>query len=100
MTKLALSAALAASLSLFATAPAAAEDFQVVDPYGDLNLSSANGATTLAHRVFDAACERPDIRDVHAVADWHECKENARNAAMDQLNSKNVPFDTQAFIGA
>jgi len=100
MTKLALSSALAASLAIFAVAPASADDFQVRVPYGDLNLSTAHGARTLAHRVFDAACPRPDARDLHSFSKWQACKENARNDAMEQLNSSNVPFNSEAFIAA
>jgi UrcA family protein len=99
MTKLALSAAVAASLSLLAAVPAAAEDFQVQVSYGDLDLSSAAGAKTLAQRV-QSACARPDIRDLQAVSSWLECKDNARNSTMEQLNSKNVAFDSAAFLGA
>lgn len=100
MTKIALSAALAASLAVFAVSPASAKEFQVRVPYGDLDLSTAHGARTLAHRVFDAACPRPDTRDIHSFGEWQECKENARNDAMEQLNSNNVPFNSEAFIGA
>ena len=97
MTKLAIHAALAASLSLLAVAPAAAEEFPVQVTYGDLDLASAPGAKALAQRV-DAACERPDIRDLTAVATWNQCKDTARTSAMEQLNSKGVTFDTSAFI--
>lgn len=100
MTKLAFTAALAASLATLAVAPASANTFQVRVPYGDLNLSTAHGARTLAHRVFDAACPRPDTRDLRSFAEWKACKENARNDAMEQLNSDNVPFNSQAFIAA
>jgi UrcA family protein len=97
MTKLAIHAALAASLSLFAVAPAAAEEFSVQVPYSDLDLASPTGAKVLAQRV-DAACERPDIRDLTAVAAWNQCKDTARTSAMEQLNSKGVTFDSSAFI--
>ena len=99
MTKFALSAFAAASVSLLAVAPAAAEDFTVQVPYSDLDLASASGAKVLAQRV-DAACQRPDIRDLKAVSVWQACKDAARNSAMEQLNSKGVTFDSSAFIGA
>ena len=97
MTKFAINAALAASLSLLAVAPAAAEEFSVQVPYSDLDLVSPTGAKVLAQRV-DAACERPDIRDLKAVAAWDQCKDAARTTAMEQLNSKGVAFDSGAFI--
>lgn len=99
MTKLALSALAAASVSLLAVAPAAAEEFTVEVPYSDLDLSSPTGARTLAQRV-DAACERPDIRDLKAVSAWQACKDSARNSAMEQLNSRGVTFDSSAFIAS
>ena len=97
MTKFAISAILAASLSLVATAPAAAEDFSTQVSYSDLDLASPAGAKVLAQRV-EAACVRPDIRDLGAVSSWQQCKDSARNGAMEQLNSKGVTFDSSAFI--
>jgi UrcA family protein len=97
MTKLALNAALAASLSLLAVAPAAAESVPVQVAYSDLDLASPAGARVLAQRV-DAACERPDIRDINAVSAWQQCKDAARTSAMEQLNGKGVAFDSAAFI--
>lgn len=95
MTKFALNAALAASLSLIAAVPAAAQEVTVA--YGDLDLASPTGAKVLAQRV-EAACERPDIRELKAVAAWEQCKDAARNSAMEQLNSRGVAFDSTAFI--
>lgn len=95
MTKIALNAALAASLSLIAAVPAAAQEVTVA--YGDLDLASPTGAKVLAQRV-EAACERPDIRELKAVAAWEQCKDAARNSAMEQLNSRGVAFDSTAFI--
>ena len=97
MTKFAINAALAASLSLLVVALAAAEEFTVQVPYSDLDLASPTGAKVLAQRV-EAACERPDIRDLGAVSSWQQCKDSARNGAMEQLNSKGVTFDSSAFI--
>ena len=99
MNKFALGAIVAASVSLLAVAPAAAEEFTVQVPYSDLNLASPSGAKVLAQRV-DSACERPDIRDLKAVSAWQACKDTARNSAMEQLNSKGVAFDSSAFIAA
>lgn len=99
MTKFAINAALAASLSLLAVAPAAAEEFTAQVTYGDIDLASPSGAKTLAQRV-DAVCTRPDIRNLQAVSSWQQCKDAARNSAMEQLNSKGVAFDSAAFIGA
>ena len=99
MTKLAINAALAASLSLLAVAPAAAQEIAVQVPYSDLELASPAGAKVLAQRV-DSACERPDIRDLKAVSAWQQCKDSVRTSAMEQLNSKGVAFDSTAFTGA
>jgi len=97
MTKFAINAALAASLSLLAVAPAAAEEFTAQVAYGDLDLASPAGAKVLAQRV-EAACARPDIRDLSAVSAWQQCKDSARNSAMEQLNNKGVAFNSAAFI--
>jgi UrcA family protein len=97
MTKFALGAILAASASFLAVAPAAAEEFTAQVTYGDLDLASPAGAKTLAQRV-DAACARPDIRDLTAVSAWQACKASARDSAMEQLNSKGVAFDSAAFL--
>jgi len=97
MTKFAIHAVLGASLSLLAVAPAAAEEFTTQVTYGDLDLASSAGAKVLAQRV-DAACDRPDIRDLSDVSAWQQCKDAARNSAMEQLNSKGVAFDSAAFI--
>ena len=97
MTKFAIHAVLGASLSLLAVAPASAEEFTTQVTYGDLDLASSAGAKVLAQRV-DAACDRPDIRDLSAVSAWQQCKDAARNSAMEQLNSKGVAFDSAAFI--
>lgn len=97
MTKFALGALAAVSASLLAVAPAAAEDFPVQISYAHLDLASQAGAKILAQRV-DAACERPDIRDLQAVSSWQACKDAARTSAMEQLNSKGVAFDSTAFI--
>jgi UrcA family protein len=99
MTKFAINAALAASLSMLAVAPAAAEDFTAQVAYGDLDLATPAGAKTLAQRV-DAACARPDIRDLKSVSAWQQCKDTARYSAMEQLNTKGIAFDSSAFIGA
>jgi UrcA family protein len=97
MNKFAINAALAASLAFVAVAPAAAESVAVQVPYADLDLSSPAGAKVLAQRV-EAACERPDIRDLKSVSAWEQCKDSARTSAMEQLNSKGVAFDSAVFI--
>jgi UrcA family protein len=99
MTKFALGAFAAAAASLLAVAPAAAEEFTVQVPYSDLDLASPTGAKALAQRV-SSICQRPDIRDLRAVAAWQQCKDIALNSAMEQLNSKGVTFDSSAFLGA
>ena len=87
MTKLQISAIVAVALSTFAAAPAAAE--QVTIGYGDLNVSTEAGAQVLAQRFdagVDAACDRPDIRDVKGNAEFAACREAAANAVAQQLN--------------
>ena len=87
MTKLAIIAA--ASLSLFAAAPAAAHDVTVF--YGDLDLATAAGAQTLANRVeagAETACARPDNRDLKSMAEFTACKDAAIAAALQQLAEK------------
>jgi UrcA family protein len=100
MTKFAINAAIAASLTFAAVAPAApaaAATAAVQVRYADLDLASAAGTRTLAQRV-DATCERPDIRELKSVSTWEQCKDTARNSAMEQLNSKGVAFDSAVFI--
>ncbi len=90
----ALSAALCASVAFFAAAPAAAET--TVVPFSDLDVASPAGAEILAQRI-KSTCEKPDIRDLQAYSAWQQCKDAALTSAMDQLNSKGVPFDSSAF---
>lgn len=100
MNKFAINAAIAASLIFAAVAPAApaaAESVAVQVSYGDLDLASPAGSKVLAQRV-DATCERPDIRDLKSVSTWEQCKDSARNSAMEQLNAKGVAFDSAVFI--
>jgi UrcA family protein len=54
MTKLPITAALAASLSLLAVAPAAAESVPVLVTWGELVLATPAGAKMLAQRVVAA----------------------------------------------
>ena len=91
MTKLAIKALAAASLSLLAVAPAAAQDVQATVHYGDLDLSSPAGAEVLNARLLGtvrSVCERPDIRDLKAVAAWEACKDAAMSSALEQLAGK------------
>jgi UrcA family protein len=99
MTKTIFGALVAASVSVLAVAPAAAEEFTVEVPYSDLKVDTAAGAQALAQRV-SSICQRPDIRDLRAMAAWQQCKDAALNSAMEQLNSKGVTFDSSAFLGA
>lgn len=97
MTKFAINAAIAASLTFATVAPAAAESVVVQVPYADLDLASPAGTKVLAQRV-EAICERPDIRDLKSVSTWEQCKESARTSAMEQLNSKGVAFNSAVFV--
>ena len=91
MTKLAIKALVAASLSLLAVAPAAAQGVQATVYYGDLDISSAAGAEVLNARLLGtvrSVCERPDIRDLKAVVAWEACKDAAMSSALEQLAGK------------
>jgi UrcA family protein len=93
MKTLALALA-AASLSLLAAAPAAAQESRVIVTYADLDLASPAGSEALFSRLVGgvrAVCERPDsIRDLKAVAAWEDCKDRAMSSALDQLAVKGV----------
>ena len=81
----------AASLSLLAVAPAAAQDIQATVRYADLDVSSPAGAEALNTRLLGAAksvCERPSIRDLKAVAEWEACRDAVVSSALEQLSAK------------
>jgi len=78
----------AASLSLIAVAPAAAQQTQASVRYSDLDLSSAAGAKALNARLLetiDTVCERPDMRSLWAIPAWQACKDRAMSSALEQL---------------
>ena len=84
MTKLALAAALAASL---VTVPAAAQSVTVA--YADLNMANPVGAEILAKRIdngAETACQRPDMRDLRATVEFQSCKQDALASATEQLS--------------
>lgn len=89
------SAFAAASLSLLAVAPAAAEEVQATVFFGDLDLTTAAGAETLNARLLgtiDALCERPRAIDIKANVAWNECKDTAMSSALEQLAIKGISF--------
>jgi len=91
MNTFALKALAAASLSLVAMAPAAAENTQASVRYGDLDLASAAGAKALNARLLatiDTVCERPDVRSIWAMPAWEACKDRAMSSALEQLAAK------------
>ena len=91
MKTLAIQALGAISLSLFAVAPAAAEELQTTVRYDDLDIASAQGSETLQARIqagIKSVCERPDIRDLKAVAAWNACRDTAMSSALEQLALK------------
>jgi len=99
MNRIALFAALAASLPCLAAAPAAAE--QVTIAYGDLNVATPAGAQVLAQRFdagVDAACARPDIRDVKAMVEFNACKSAAVTSATEQLNGAGALFGASQLV--
>ncbi len=88
MNNFAIKALAAASLSLIAVAPAAAEEVHVTVSYADLDIASPAGAEQLAARLqngIETACARPETRDLKAMAAWSECKETAKAEAVEQL---------------
>jgi len=95
MNRIALAAAVAASLSCLAAAPAAADPVSVSVAYGDLDVATPAGAQALAQRFeagVDTACARPDIRDVKAMTEFAACKSAAVSSATHQLNDAGVLF--------
>ena len=91
MNTFALKALAAASLSVLAVAPAAAEQTSVTVAYGDLNIATQAGAEALNARLLNGiseACVRPDVRDVRAGAAFEACKDAAMSRALEQLSLK------------
>ena len=91
MKTIAIKALAAASLSLLAVAPAAAEEVQATVHFGDLDVASATGADALNARLLGSikvVCERPDIRNLKAVTAWEQCKDTAMSSALEQLSAK------------
>ena len=89
--KILASALAAASLSVLAVAPVAAEDVQATVFFGDLDIASAAGAETLNARLLgtiEMVCERPAVLDLKANVAWNECKDAAMSSALEQLAVK------------
>ncbi len=89
----------AASLSLLAVAPAAAETVTV--SYADLDVTTPAGAAVLAERVkssADTVCGRPESRDLKVLADWQACRDAAIEAATTELARKGAPLATLAAL--
>ncbi len=92
-------AALAATVAVpagAATVSVALDDAPVaIVTYDDLVVASPAGAAALDSRIgraVDKVCQRPDLRELKAVAAWKACQEEARDGAMEQLSLTN-PFD-------
>ena len=101
MNRIALLAALAASLSTLTAVPAAAQDASVTVAYSDLDITSPAGAQTLAQRFeagVDAVCARPDIRDVKAMSEFSACKTAAVSSATQQLNNAGALFGASRLV--
>lgn len=93
MTKFAMTAALAASLSLFAVAPAAAEEVLVDVSFSDLDVTTQAGADLLGKRITaqaETACARPDIRNLKGMLAFEQCKTDVVASANEQLAAKGV----------
>lgn len=92
MTKFAITAALAASLSVLA-APAFAEDVLVRVDYSDLDLATRAGTEMLGKRIeanAENACERPDVRDLKGMVAFEKCKDQVVTGAVEQMAAKGV----------
>lgn len=88
MKKLSIAAAISVALLSIAAAPAAAQDAQVAIHYGDLDLATPAGTEVLGERIeagVNAVCDRPDIRNLKAMAAWEQCRDAALTSAADQL---------------
>jgi UrcA family protein len=91
MKTIAIKALAAATLSILAVAPAAAEEARVTVTYGDLDIASPAGAETLVHRLHkgvEAACGRVESRDLKVMAAQAACKDAAMTDAVAQLSEK------------
>lgn len=91
MKTIAIKALAAASLSILAVAPAAAQEIQATVHFGDLDLATQAGAEVLNARVQGSiknVCERPDVRDLKAAIAWEQCKDAAMSSALEQLAVK------------
>jgi len=88
-------AAAAVAGGLANPALAADETVSVTVSYADLDVADPAGAEALTQRIDSAVkrvCERPNIRNLKAMAAWEECKANALAGAMEQL-SLVTPYD-------
>jgi UrcA family protein len=93
MKTIAIQVLAAASLSLVAVAPAAAEQVQTTVTYGDLDVASPEGARALVERVqasVETVCARPETRGLKALAKWSECRDAALAGASEQLARQGV----------
>ncbi|KRA82741.1 UrcA family protein [Altererythrobacter sp. Root672] len=99
MNTIALKALAAASLSLLAVAPAAAQEVHVTVHHGDLDIATPTGAAVLAERLeigAKAACGRVDPRDMKAGAALSECREAAMQNAVEQAAAKGAAVEGTA----
>lgn len=77
---LGFSAAIAAGMLTFATAPAFAAERSVEVRFADLDLTTENGASALQQRVKRAVtrvCGRADVRDLVEMQDVKRCRSDA-----------------------
>ena len=96
MNTLAIKALAAASLSLLAVVPAAAEEVHTTVRYDDLDIASPAGLQALVGRLqsgIKTVCARPDSRDLKAISAWHECKDAAMASAVEQLARKGAAVE-------
>ena len=78
------------ALALFATAAIAGDTHQKVVPFGDLNLSTEDGVSTLRTRLLDAAakvCTEATVRGAKD-ANFEACKKKAVKDAVADVTTK------------
>lgn len=95
MKAIAIKALAAASLSLLAVAPAAAQEVRATVHFSDLDIASPAGAEVLNARLLgtiESVCERPDMRDLKAMVAWEACKDAAMSSAVEQLAARGAAF--------
>lgn len=88
--------------ALVAAAPAQAGTYSIAVPYGDLNMSTANGRATFAGRVDNAAdrlCARNGIISLREMVASRQCR-TAFAAQADALTARFAQRGGSAIVAA